>query len=191
MSYTWDWLVFFRPAYSGGGIYLDWLVSGLKWTLLVSLGAWVIAFVLGSLLGVARTMPYAPLRALAAAYVEVVRNVPLLVQMFLWFFVVPELVPQAWGDWLKTGMPMPEATLVFKAVGGSGGQVYTSISSTYHPSTPAQPSLPNRKRISMDSPPLTYGLRSISEVPHSPPAPLQAACPASGLVLPELCSVML
>jgi len=108
MSYTWDWAVFFRPAFSGGGLYLDWLLSGLKWTLLVSLGAWLIAFTLGSVLGVARTTPLAPLRALAAAYVEVVRNIPLLVQMFLWFFVVPEIVPEAWGDWLKTGMPIPE-----------------------------------------------------------------------------------
>ena len=108
MSYTWDWMVFFRPAYSGGGIYLDWMLSGLKWTLLVSLGAWVIAFALGSALGVARTTPFAPLRAVAAAYVEGVRNIPLLVQMFLWFFVVPELVPESWGEWLKTGMPFPE-----------------------------------------------------------------------------------
>jgi glutamate/aspartate transport system permease protein len=108
MSYTWDWAVFFRPAYSGGGLYLDWLLSGLKWTLLVSLGAWAIAFTLGSLLGVARTAQGAALRAVGAAYVEFFRNIPLLVQMFLWFFVVPELVPEAWGEWLKTGMPFPE-----------------------------------------------------------------------------------
>jgi glutamate/aspartate transport system permease protein len=108
MSYTWDWAVFFRPAYSGGGIYLDWLLSGLKWTLLVSLGAWVIAFVLGSFLGVARTAQTGWLRKLATVYVELFRNIPLLVQMFLWFFVLPELVPQAWGEWLKTGMPFPE-----------------------------------------------------------------------------------
>jgi glutamate/aspartate transport system permease protein len=108
MSYTWDWMVFFRPAFSGGGIYLDWLISGLKWTLLVSLGAWVIAFTLGSALGVARTAPVKALRVVATAYVEVIRNIPLLVQMFLWFFVVPELVPEALGEWLKTGMPIPE-----------------------------------------------------------------------------------
>jgi glutamate/aspartate transport system permease protein len=108
MSYTWDWAVFFRPAYSGGGIYLDWLLSGLKWTVLVSLGAWAIAFTLGSVLGVARTAQSGWLRALGTAYVEWFRNIPLLVQMFLWFFVFPELVPQDWGEWLKTGMPFPE-----------------------------------------------------------------------------------
>ncbi|PZP50103.1 MAG: glutamate ABC transporter permease [Azospira oryzae] len=108
MKYNWDWGIFFQPAFSGGGIYLDWILSGLKWTVLVSLAAWVIAFTLGSLIGVLRTTPIRPLRLIASGYVELFRNIPLLVQMFLWFFVVPELVPKAWGDWLKTGLPRPE-----------------------------------------------------------------------------------
>ena len=39
-------------------------------------------------------------------YVELFRNIPLLVQMFLWYFVLPEVLPQALGDWLKQ-MPPP------------------------------------------------------------------------------------
>src|SRR5258706_544277 len=39
-------------------------------------------------------------------YVEIFRNVPLIVQMFLWFFVVPELLPKGLGDWIKQ-MPPP------------------------------------------------------------------------------------
>ncbi len=107
MQYNWNWGIFFEPAFAGGGIYLDWILSGLKWTVLVSLAAWVIAFSLGSVIGVLRTTPIRPLRAIAAAYVEVFRNIPLLVQMFLWFFVVPELLPKAWGDWLKQELPLP------------------------------------------------------------------------------------
>ena len=38
---------------------------------------------------------------LGNAYVELFRNIPLLVQMFLWYFVLPELMPPAIGDWLK------------------------------------------------------------------------------------------
>jgi glutamate/aspartate transport system permease protein len=34
-------------------------------------------------------------------YVEFFRNMPLLVQLFLWFFVLPELLPRAAGLWLK------------------------------------------------------------------------------------------
>ena len=85
--------------------YLGWLASGTMWTLLVSIFAWVIAFTLGSVLGVLRTTPLKVPRALATAYVEVFRNVPLLVQMFLWYFVVPEVIPKAWGDYLKTEFP--------------------------------------------------------------------------------------
>ena len=100
-----DWSVFLQKAPSGGMTYLGWLGSGLLWTLLVSIFAWIIAFSLGSIVGVLRTTPLKIPRAIATAYVEVFRNVPLLVQMFLWYFVMPELLPQAWGDWIKTELP--------------------------------------------------------------------------------------
>ena len=100
-----DWKVFLELAPSGGMTYLGWLISGTMWTMLVSIAAWVIAFTLGSMLGVARTTPVKWLRGPATAYVEVFRNIPLLVQMFLWYFVMPELLPTAWGDWLKGTYP--------------------------------------------------------------------------------------
>ena len=103
-----DFSVFLQPAFSGGGIYLDWVLSGIKWTLLVSVLGWIIAFAVGSVLGVLRSAPVAILRTPATIYVEVFRNVPLLVQMFIWYFVLPEIVPRGMGDWLKTRMPMPE-----------------------------------------------------------------------------------
>ncbi len=105
-----DFSVFLQPAFSGGGVYLDWIYSGIKWTLLVSILAWIIAFSVGSVLGVLRTTPLAWLRVPATIYVEVFRNIPLLVQMFIWYFVLPELVPKDFGKWLKTGLPMPEFT---------------------------------------------------------------------------------
>jgi glutamate/aspartate transport system permease protein len=100
-----DWTVFLQKAPSGGMTYLGWLASGTMWTLAVSVFAWVIAFTLGSILGVLRTTPLRLPRALATAYVEIFRNVPLLVQMFLWYFVVPEVIPKPWGDYLKTELP--------------------------------------------------------------------------------------
>ena len=109
--------VFLQPAFSGGGTYLDWVISGVKWTLVVSIFAWLIAFTLGSILGVLRTTSLAWARAVAATYVEIFRNVPLLVQMFIWYFVVPELVPKSLGLWMKSGMPMPEVTSGILALG--------------------------------------------------------------------------
>lgn len=103
-----DFGFLFEPAFSGGGTYLDWVISGIQWTLYLSVLGWIIAFVLGSILGVLRTVPLAILCVPATIYVEVFRNIPLLVQMFIWYFVVPEIVPKAAGDWLKTQMPMPE-----------------------------------------------------------------------------------
>ncbi len=103
-----DFSFLFQPAFSGGGNYLDWVISGVKWTLWVSILAWIIAFTVGSVLGVLRTTNLRLLRGLATAYVELFRNVPLLVQMFIWYFVVPEIVPKDFGMWMKQGMPMPE-----------------------------------------------------------------------------------
>jgi glutamate/aspartate transport system permease protein len=100
-----DWKVFLEQAPSGGMTYLGWLASGTMWTLLVSIFAWVIAFTLGSILGVIRTTPLRIPRAIATAYVELFRNIPLLVQMFLWYFVMPEIVPEAVGTWFKQDLP--------------------------------------------------------------------------------------
>ncbi len=106
-----------QPAFSGGGTYLDWVISGVKWTLLVSICAWVIAFTIGSVLGVMRTTKVAWLNVPATAYVELFRNIPLLVHMFIWYFVVPEIVPKALGTWMKQGMPMPEFWSAVLALG--------------------------------------------------------------------------
>jgi glutamate/aspartate transport system permease protein len=88
--------------------YFDWIVSGLSWTVIVACAAWVITFTLGSIIGISRTVNQPVVRALAGAYVEFFRNVPLLVQMFIWFFVVPELLWEDASRWLKRELPLPE-----------------------------------------------------------------------------------
>ena len=77
----------------GTQTYLDWLLSAWGWTLAVSAVGLVIALVLGSLMGVLRTGPNRKLAFLGEAWTELFRNIPLIVQLFLWFFVVPEFVP--------------------------------------------------------------------------------------------------
>ena len=101
MKYNWNWGIFWQLSPDGHGTYLDTLIAGLGWTLLTALSAWIIALILGMIVGVIRTTPIRWLRLLGDAWVEIFRNVPLLVQMFLWFFVVPELLPAAAGAWLK------------------------------------------------------------------------------------------
>jgi glutamate/aspartate transport system permease protein len=95
----------------GTGTYLHTLLVGALWTLATALAAWIIALVLGSILGVLRTTPQRWASAIGNAYVEIFRNIPLLVQMFLWFFVMPELLPTRWGDAIKQMAP-PWSTFV-------------------------------------------------------------------------------
>ncbi len=81
----------FRQA--GYQTYLDWIVSAWGWTLAVAAIALVVALVVGALVGVARTTPSRALVAAGNAWTELFRNIPLIVQLFLWYFVLPEFVP--------------------------------------------------------------------------------------------------
>ena len=97
---TWDWQVFCKETVTGeqvagcfgkGGdtTYLDWLLSAWGWTLSVALLAVVVALVVGSLMGILRTTPDKRLVFLGNAWTELFRNIPLLVQIFLWYHVLP------------------------------------------------------------------------------------------------------
>ena len=98
MKFNLDWGVFFQEIPGGGETYLDLLISGIWWTLGVSAAAWVIALVIGSVVGTIRTTQQPWLVRIGTAWVELFRNIPLLVQMFLWYFVIPEFIPplKAW-----------------------------------------------------------------------------------------------
>jgi glutamate/aspartate transport system permease protein len=114
VSYHWNWLIFFDPSPTGGGSYLDMLLSGLLLTIETSFAAWIIALIFGSIVGVMRTLPSAIANAIGFAYVELFRNIPLLLQLFLWYFVLPELVPRQAGLWLKQ---LPNAPFYTAAIG--------------------------------------------------------------------------
>ena len=101
MNYNWDWSVFFKSTGIGQETYLDWFISGLGWTIAIAVVAWIVALMLGSLLGVMRTLPNRFISGIATVYVEIFRNVPLLVQLFMWYFLVPDLLPQHLQDWYK------------------------------------------------------------------------------------------
>jgi glutamate/aspartate transport system permease protein len=114
LSYHWNWHIFLEPDPSGMGTYLDMLLSGLWLTVQTATCAWIIALVFGSVVGVLRTLPSKLASAFGFAYVEFFRNMPLLLQLFLWFFVLPELLPHAWGLWLKQ---LPHAPFYTSAIG--------------------------------------------------------------------------
>ncbi len=109
-NYNWNWLIFFEEVATGGEKYYQWLLTGLGWTVATSLLAWFGALIIGLAIGILRTTPSPWITLLGDGYVEIFRNIPLIVQMFLWFFVMPDLVPPDLGHWLKQEMPLPEFT---------------------------------------------------------------------------------
>jgi len=94
IPYDFRWSVLWEaPHYT-------WIIDGLWMTLRISAISWVFAVLLGILFGALRTSPFRPLRAIATAYVEFFRNVPLLVWLFFWYFGAPEVFPEVIRQWL-------------------------------------------------------------------------------------------
>ena len=87
---TWDWQVFLQDT-GGGQTYLNWMLSAWGWTLSVALCALVVALSVGSLMGILRTTPNKWLVLLGNSWTELFRNIPLLVQIFLWYHVIPSM----------------------------------------------------------------------------------------------------
>jgi glutamate/aspartate transport system permease protein len=114
VNYHWNWGIFWEPAPNGTGNYLDMLLSGLVLTIETAICAWIIALAFGLVIGVFRTLPSRAAGWLGFAYVEFFRNMPLLVQLFIWFFVLPEMLPPSWGLWLKQ---IPNAPFCTAAIG--------------------------------------------------------------------------
>ena len=94
IPYGFQWSVLWEAPYE------TWLMDGLLMTLKISALSWIFAILLGMLFGALRTVPFRPLRALAAAYVEFFRNVPLLVWLFFWYFGAPEVLPEPIRQWV-------------------------------------------------------------------------------------------
>jgi glutamate/aspartate transport system permease protein len=84
MNYVFNFGVFFQELPGGGEEYWQLIVSGVYWTLAVSVCSWIIALALGSVIGTIRTTTSRWLVRLGNVW---------LVQMFLWYFVVPEFIP--------------------------------------------------------------------------------------------------
>jgi glutamate/aspartate transport system permease protein len=105
LRYNWNWGILFQQEPGGSGTYLHYLLVGLEWTLATALAAWIIALLIGAAVGTLRTTTMPWVVRVGNAYVEVFRNIPLIVQMFLWFFVVPELLPTSLGDAIKQVPP--------------------------------------------------------------------------------------
>jgi glutamate/aspartate transport system permease protein len=91
---SWQWEIFLQDPGGKFPTYWQWLLSAWGWTISVAVLSLIVALSVGSLIGILRTLPSSPwLVRLGNAWVELFRNIPLLVQIFLWYHVIPALLP--------------------------------------------------------------------------------------------------
>jgi glutamate/aspartate transport system permease protein len=93
---SWHWEFLFDDPGGVDPTYWQWLLSAWGWTLAVAGLAWCVALIFGTAVGVLRTWRSDDrgwTSGLASAWVELFRNIPLLVQVFLWYHVMPLLLP--------------------------------------------------------------------------------------------------
>lgn len=93
MNYYWNWSIFFDPAPDGSATYLQMILAGAATTCIIAVFSAAIAIAVGVPMGIAARQS-GMIGSAARAYVELFRNIPLLAQMFLWYFVLPELLPR-------------------------------------------------------------------------------------------------
>ena len=113
--------------YSPADTYGRALLVGLLNTLYVSVIGIFLATIWGTILGIARLSSNWIVRKIALVYVEIFRNIPLLLQLFLWWAILREVTPplrEAWnllpGVWIsKQGLifPVPKADPVHLWIG--------------------------------------------------------------------------
>lgn len=103
-----DFQIFLQDT-GGGETYFQWLMTAWRWTLLVSGLSWVFALVAGVIIGVMRTLPFKLIATFGNIWTEVFRNIPILVQIFIWYHVIPSL----FTSWQS----VPSLTLVVVALG--------------------------------------------------------------------------
>jgi polar amino acid transport system permease protein len=94
-QYQFDWSVVLT------GQYAQWIVDGIKVTIQISLASIALSFLMGLIIAVMRMSQVAAIRGVAHGYLEFIRNTPLLVQFFFWYFGSYQILPQAVNDWLN------------------------------------------------------------------------------------------
>lgn len=117
MNYTWNWGVLFDKTGIGNEIYLDWIISGIGWLFVIGLIAWTIAMLVGSVLGIMRTLPSKNAQRFATGYVVLFRNVPLLVQLFIWYYILPNYFSSGLKEWWFHDLSPNTSALISASIG--------------------------------------------------------------------------
>ena len=82
------------------GEFGQWLLRGFLLSIELTLVTLVLAFPLATVVALLRLSPWKPLRGLGFAYVEGIRNIPLLAHLMFWYFGATQLLPEDARNWL-------------------------------------------------------------------------------------------
>jgi len=82
---------------------MDMLGTGIATTVVLFAAAMACGFCIALALTAVNLIPWRPVRSLVALYVEYHRNVPTVVQIMVWYFGMPEILPQALRAWINQG----------------------------------------------------------------------------------------
>jgi len=115
LAYEFRWSVLWELPYA------VWMLEGIWTTIRLGLISWVFALLLGIIVGTCRVTPYRPLRLIATAYTEFFRDIPLLVQLFFWYFAAPRILPTSVELYLYREVPQAEFWITVIAL-----SIYTS-----------------------------------------------------------------
>lgn len=116
-------------------------LNGLGTTLLLALISVAIGCVIGALVAIMRLSKSKVLRSIATVYTEVIRDTPLLLQLYFFYFLLPDILPA-----LKLSK---FACITVALVINSGAYMSEVFRSAFSPSTAARP----RRRVRWVSPP--------------------------------------
>ena len=86
--------------------YWSLFLSGLGYTLLLALITVVCGTLLGSLIALMRMARFHPLSVVATAFIEVIRGTPLLLQLYVFYFLVPKIMPFEIGEFTSVSMAL-------------------------------------------------------------------------------------
>ncbi|MDH4266897.1 MAG: amino acid ABC transporter permease [Deltaproteobacteria bacterium] len=115
IAYEFRWSVLWQQPYG------SWMLDGVWTTIQLGFISWVFALFIGILIGTFRVTPWKPLRAFATAYTEFFRDIPLLVQLFFWYFAAPRILPASLEQYFYREVANVEFWIVVIAL-----SIYTS-----------------------------------------------------------------
>lgn len=115
-------------AFDSSEAYWRAFLAGLLNTLRVALLGIVLATLLGCLLGVGRFSRNALARGLCAAYVELFRNIPLLLQLLMWYLLLAEALPALDAPWQLGALTLSKNGLAYGAAGDADTEALFTLS---------------------------------------------------------------